>query len=193
MEELKAESCIKMSLFVAWTYADAANDPDAIPLYHLRYDRICSLKPAILNLLQRHATKPFLDSKFTTVWKDPLMKQLCLDDAHVMTHEKKVCNLSKCETEEEKSLCQFDPSLPQFMAYGAIDSQVCEQTWSKWYQPLASILRHTSANRAFWFVYVFQQVRNEWIEENMKNDCLLIRSGISESGGFLRENWNLHK
>ena len=87
----------------------------------------------------------------------------------------------------------YDPRIDRFGAYSAIDDQVVEQQWNVWKPVLGSITRHSTQHKSFWYIYVFQQIRNEWMELQMKKENLLVRSGVSHHGGFLRENWRTCK
>ena len=147
--------------------------------------------PCIQNLIQQHNKKSFLPNDFLKIWTKELLDNSCLDGAHVKTHPQISCNLDKCKNENELKLCKWDPRLPKFLGYSNVNSQTCEQTWNVWGPALACITRHSTANRGWWLVAIFWNVRNEWIESQMKEKNTLIESGLSKFGGFLKANWNV--
>ena len=173
---------MKMALLTAWTYSSGD-----IEIGLFRYDRACSLVPCIKNALKLDAKKPFLPLAYKTVW-NTLVDRVCLDGSHVTYHKESQCNMDYCD-EVTIDECKYDPRLPKFGAYFGSNSQTSEQTWNVWGPFVGSITNHTTQHRAFWFVYVFKEIRNEHLEKQMKKKGHLIRSGLPEYGGFLECNW----
>ena len=183
--EGNCESAIKMALFVSDVYK--REKPDDITIGAFRYDRACSLVPCIKNLLNKDAKKPFLPSGFKQVWTPQLLDNTFLDGAHTITHPQPQCNIDYANDISE---CKYDYRLNKFKAFFGSNSQASEQTWNVWGPGLASITRHTTQHRAFWVVYLFKEVRNEYLEKDMIRKGELVRSGLPSNGGFLECNWN---
>lgn len=182
MEEGYCESAIKIALFVAWTYGT-----DDIQIGLFRYDRACSLVPCVKNLLKEDSKKPFLPDVFRTVWTS-LVDKVCLDGSHVLTHTEPQCNIDHCDSSNIDD-CKFDPRLPKFGAYSGSNSQTSEQTWNIWGPFIGSITNHSTQHRSFWFIFLFKEIRNEWMEKQMEKDGTLVSSGLPKYGGFLKYNW----
>lgn len=184
MEELFAESATKMALFIAWTFGHSSETLKK--LKHLRYDRACSMVPHVRNMLDEHSKRPFLPECFIQVWTEKLLDNVCLDVMHCQRHARAVCNIEKAADVDQ---VLYDPRIAKFGCYSGIDDQVVEQEWSVWEGLLASITRHSTQHKSFWYIYVYKETRNEWMEGKMKDKNLLLKSGIPQFGGFLRANW----
>ena len=66
----------------------------------------------------------------------------------------------------EKTISQgkYHPKNERFADYAGSNDQVCEQSWNVWHPGLKSVVRKAGEDRAGWYLYVFMNARNEWVE-----------------------------
>lgn len=200
MEEGHAESCSKAALFLGWVFGRDSNTRAC--LAHLRYDRMCSLVPCIKNLKSKHNNHPFLPDDFMQLFDDDFLDKNCADDSmHARKHTKLQCRLltnqsndqvhkyTKFNVTDINPACKFHPYLPKFEDHKAINDECCEQFYSTWNPCIKNVLQNASQHRAWWYVYTYICISNEWKETVMKDNGTLLKSGVPKSGGFLPWNW----
>ena len=86
------------------------------------------------------------------------MNNTAVDTYHVKKHNDK-----ECKTKNGR----FHPQNPKFKEFEEMNDQVVEQSWSIWGPGLKSIMRKSTEYRANWYLYVFYNSRNEYLEHKM--------------------------